>query len=82
MFSGKEDKLFSPYLKSHSKKLQTRAYSFQSKHNHWNVGAITDQGDLSYLNLVHLAGLDATNPDDLTKGEIEGRYQAIQAIKA
>ena len=46
------------------------------------MGAISDQGDLSYLNLVHLAGLDATNPDHLTKGEMEGRRQAMLAIEA
>ena len=40
-------------------------------------GTVTDQGDLTYLNLVHLASLDGTDADDLTRGEIEGRRQAI-----
>ena len=34
------------------------------------------------MNLVHLAGIDGTDPDDLTRGEIEGRRQAMHAIEA
>ena len=81
--SGKEDKLFSPYLKRPFEEAIKQGLipsNLNTITGTW--GAMTDQGDLSYLNLVHLAGLDATNPDDLTRGEIEGRYQAIQAIKA
>ena len=43
---------------------------------------MSDQGDLTYLNLVHLAGCDGTDPADLTRGEIEGRRQAVHAIEA
>jgi len=45
-------------------------------------GAIHDSGELTYLNLVHLSGIDGTDPDDLTRGEIEGRRQALHAIEA
>ena len=45
-------------------------------------GTVTDQGDLTYLNLVHLAEFDGTDADDLTRGEIEGRRQAMHAIEA
>jgi hypothetical protein len=45
-------------------------------------GAISDQGDLTYLNLVHLAGCDGTDADQLTANEIEGRMQAMLAIEA
>ena len=34
------------------------------------------------MNLVHLAGIDGTDPDDLTRGEIEGRRQAMHALAA
>ncbi len=44
-------------------------------------GTVTDQGDLTYLNLVHLT-VDGTDADDLTRGEIEGRQQAMDAMKA
>ncbi len=45
-------------------------------------GAISDQGDLTYLNLVHVPQCDGTDARDLTAGEIEGRRQAIMAVKA
>ena len=45
-------------------------------------GAVSDQGELTYLNLVHLAGCDGTDPDDLTRSEIEGRRQAMHAVEA
>ena len=34
------------------------------------------------MNLVHLAGCDGTDPDSLTRSEIEGRRQAMLAIEA
>jgi len=45
-------------------------------------GAMHDTGELTYMNLVHLAEIDGTDPDSLTKGEIEGRKQAMLAIEA
>jgi hypothetical protein len=81
--SGKEDKLFSPYLK---KPFEQAIESGLIPKNLTTItgtwGAISEQGDLSYLNIIHLAGLDATNPDHLTKGEMEGRRQAMFAIEA
>ncbi len=45
-------------------------------------GAISDQGDLTYLNLIHLEGIDGTDVQSLAKGEIEGRRQAMYAAEA
>lgn len=45
-------------------------------------GAISDQGDLTYLNLVHMPEIDGTDVWSLTHGEIEGRRQALMAIDA
>jgi hypothetical protein len=45
-------------------------------------GTVTDQGDLTYLNLIHLPQIDGTDPHDLTRGEMEGRRQAIHAVAA
>jgi len=45
-------------------------------------GTVSDQGDLTYLNLIHLPAIDGTDPNDLTAGEIEGRRQAIHAVEA
>ncbi|WP_428331914.1 FAD-dependent oxidoreductase [Novosphingobium sp.] len=80
--SGKEDALFSPFLRK----------PFQAAHRAGVLpdnlatiagtwGTVSDQGDLTYLNLVHMTK-DGTDPDDLTSGEIEGRAQAMQAIAA
>ena len=81
--SGKEDKLFSPYLKKPFEKAIKSGLIPENLNTITGTwGAISDQGDLSYLNLIHLARLDATNPDHLTKGEMEGRRQAMLAIEA
>jgi hypothetical protein len=45
-------------------------------------GAMHDTGELTYLNLVHLAGCDGTDPDSMTAFEIEGRRQTMHAIDA
>jgi hypothetical protein len=34
------------------------------------------------MNLIHLAGCDGTDPDSLTRYEIEGRRQAMLAVEA
>jgi predicted metal-binding membrane protein len=34
------------------------------------------------MNLVHLSGVDGTDPDSMTRGEVEGRRQAMLAIEA
>jgi ribulose 1,5-bisphosphate synthetase/thiazole synthase len=78
--TGKEDKLFSPYLKKpFEKAIKSGLIPANLNTITGTWGAISEQGDLSYLNL---AGLDATNPDHLTRGEMEGRRQAMLAIAA
>ena len=80
--TGKEDELFSPFLRKPFKKAVEAGLippNLITLAGTW--GTITDQGDLTYLNLVHLT-VDGTDADDLTRGEIEGRQQAMQAIKA
>lgn len=34
------------------------------------------------MNLVHLAGVDGTDPESMTRGEIEGRKEAMMAVEA
>ena len=79
---GKEDALFSPFLRKPFKKALEAGIlppNLATIAGTW--GGISDQGDLTYLNLVHL-NYDGTDPDELTKGEIEGRKQAMLAIEA
>jgi hypothetical protein len=79
---GKEDDLFSPFLRKPFKKALEAGLlppNLATIAGTW--GSISDQGDLTYLNLVHL-NYDGTDPDELTQGEIEGRKQAMLAIEA
>lgn len=76
--TGKEDGMFSPFLRRPfaqaiadgliPERLDTIAGTW---------GSVRDTGELTYLNLVHLAGCDGTDPDSLTRFEIEGRRQAM-----
>jgi ribulose 1,5-bisphosphate synthetase/thiazole synthase len=80
---GKEDEMFSPFLRKPFKQAVAAGVippNLITMAGTW--GTITDHGDLTYLNLVHLGGIDGTDADDLTRGEIEGRRQAIHAIEA
>lgn len=81
--TGKEDEMFSPFLrKPFEKAMEVGIIPPNVKTICGTWGAISDQGDLTYLNLVHLAECDGTNADDLTAGEIEGRRQAMMAVEA
>ena len=46
------------------------------------MGAVHDSGEMTYMNLIPLAGCDGTDPDSMTQFEIEGRKQAMHAIDA
>jgi ribulose 1,5-bisphosphate synthetase/thiazole synthase len=81
--SGKEDEMFSPFLKKPFDQARASGLipdGLSTIGGTW--GAIYDEGDLTYLNLVHLPGLDGTKPEDLTRGEMEGRRQALMAVEA
>jgi FAD dependent oxidoreductase len=81
--TGKEDDLFSPFLRKPFKQAVAAGVipsNLTTIAGTW--GAISDQGDLTYLNLVHVPGRDGTDARDLTSGEIEGRRMAIMAVKA
>src|SRR5262245_63011412 len=80
--TGKEDELFSPFLRKPFKQAVEAGLiprNLITLAGTW--GTVTDTGDLTYLNLVHIT-VDGTDAADLTRGEIEGRQQAMHAIKA
>tara|TARA_R110000868_G_scaffold106340_10_gene291724 strand:- start:284 stop:1648 length:1365 start_codon:yes stop_codon:yes gene_type:complete len=81
--SGKEDAMFSPFLK--------KPFDLAIKAGlippHLNTiagtwGAVHDTGEMTYMNLVHLDGVDGTDAHSLTRSEMEGRKQAMLAIEA
>jgi ribulose 1,5-bisphosphate synthetase/thiazole synthase len=80
---GKEDELFSPYLGEPFDKARQEGIipaGLKSIGGTWS--AINGRGEATYLNMVHLAGYDGTDVRDLTRAEMEGRRQAMLAIKA
>lgn len=80
--SGKEDEMFSPFLrKPFQKALEAGLIPDSVKTMAGTWGTVSDQGDLTYLNMCHLY-LDGTDPDALTHGEMAGRKQAMHAIDA
>ena len=81
--SGKEDEMYSPYLGKPFDQARAEGLipaDLDTIAGTW--GAVHDSGELTYMNLVHLAGVDGTDPDSLTEFEIEGRRQAMLAIDA
>jgi ribulose 1,5-bisphosphate synthetase/thiazole synthase len=81
--SGKEDELFSPFLrKPFQKAVEAGIIPSYLKTIAGTWGGISNQGDLTYLNLVHIPELDGTDPNDLTVGEMRGRREAIYAVEA
>jgi ribulose 1,5-bisphosphate synthetase/thiazole synthase len=81
--TGKEDELFSPFLRTPFQRAARDGLidaELQTLAGTW--GAVHDSGELTYLNVVHLAACDGTDPDSLTRFEIEGRRQAAAAIEA
>ena len=81
--SGKEDDMFSPFLgKPFEQAIRDGVIPAHLNTISGTWGAMHDTGELTYMNLVHLAECDGTDPDSMTKFEIEGRRQAMFAIEA
>lgn len=81
--SGKEDDMFSPFLaKPFAQAIRDGVIPAHLNTIGGTWGAVHDTGEMTYMNLVHLAGIDGTDPDSMTRGEIEGRKQAMLAIEA
>ncbi|WP_170598551.1 FAD-dependent oxidoreductase [Ruegeria arenilitoris] len=81
--SGKEDNMFSPFVyKPFQQAIDQGLIPAHLNTIAGTWGAMHDTGELTYMNLIHLAGIDGTDPDSLTRGEIEGRRQTMLAIDA
>lgn len=81
--SGKEDGMFSPFLaKPFAQAIRDGVIPPHLNTIAGTWGAMHDTGELTYMNLVHLAGCDGTDPDSLTLFEMEGRKQSMLAIEA
>jgi hypothetical protein len=81
--AGKEDDLFSPFLrKPFDKAIAAGLIPARLNTIAGTWGAIHDSGEITYMNLIHLDGCDGTDPNDLTRFEIQGRSQAMLAVEA
>jgi ribulose 1,5-bisphosphate synthetase/thiazole synthase len=81
--SGKEDEMFSPFLhKPFAQAIRDGVIPANLSTLAGTWGAVHDSGELTYMNVVHLPEVDGTDPDSMTRGEIEGRRQAMYAIEA
>lgn len=81
--TNKEENLRTPYLHKEFQKAIDKKIIPQSSQNisgSWST--LTDAGEANNLNLVHMKGIDTTNVFDLTKAEIQGRKETLNAIKA
>lgn len=80
---GKEDDMFSPFLaKPFERAIREGVIPAHLNTIGGTWGAVHESGEMTYMNLVHLAGCDGVDPDSLTRFEIEGRKQAMHAIEA
>lgn len=81
--SGKEDDMFSPFVKKpFDQAIRDGVIPAHLTTIAGTWGAMHDTGELTYMNLIQLDGVDGTDPDSLTRGEIEGRRQVGHAIEA
>ena len=82
--AGKEDQMFSPYIEGCF--VEAAAEGLIEKDEFVALGgtwsSIKPNGDITQLNLVFQSNIDSTDAEDLTKGEIMGRDNALRAIKA
>ncbi len=80
--TGKEDDLFSPFLREPFSKATAAGEIPEVVGLNGTWSRLTDEGEATYLNLVYMKGFDPTDVWDLTRGEMEGRQQAMWALSA
>jgi ribulose 1,5-bisphosphate synthetase/thiazole synthase len=81
--TGKEEVLRSPYLDKEFDQARALGVIPQDSTNlggSWS--SLTEAGEANNLNLVHMYGLDPTDVLDLTRAEMQGRSEALQALTA
>ena len=80
--TGKEDDLFSPYLEEPFKQAREDGVipaELISVGGTWS--RLTESGEAIGLNMVYMLGYDGTDVWDLTRGEMDGREQAMLAVE-
>jgi hypothetical protein len=81
--SGKEDAMFSPFIrKPFESAINEGLISAELVTLGGTWGAVHDTGEMTYMNIVQLEGVDGTDPDSMTRAEMKGRRQTMEAIRA
>ena len=80
--TGKEDKMFSPYLSEPFQKAKENGEIPEYMDIAGTWSRINKEGEATYINVIYMPSYDATDVRDLTRGEIEGRRQATLAVNA
>lgn len=80
---GKEDHMFSPYLvKPFTKAIED---GFLEKDEMIDYGGsystVSDDGDVTQMNVVFIRGIDCTNIEEMTYAEMKGRKAVLNAIR-
>lgn len=75
-----ESSLPTPFLGPEFKRAAETGIGSRGVSGTWS--SITDAGEATNLNLVHMKGYDCTNVLDLTAAEIEGRKRTLETIRA
>jgi len=82
--SGKEDHLRTPYLDTEFLEAE-KAGALPKVPDHIGIGgswsALSEAGEATNLNLVHMRGVDVTDVVALTKAEMDGREHTVHALK-
>ena len=81
--TGKEDDLFSPFLEEPFERARRDGLipkTMKGIGGTWS--SLSEAGEATNLNMVFIAGIDATDVQDLTRAEMQGRRQALLAIEA
>ena len=80
--TGKEDNLLTPYLEKPFREAKSKGIIPNDVEICGTWSALSEAGEATNLNLVHLPGYNCLDVMDLTRAEMEGRRQVGHAIEA
>jgi len=80
--TGKEDHLPTPFLDEEFKRAKQQGIIENCDNLSGSWSALSYAGEATNLNLVHMKEIDGTNVKDLTKAEMKGRRETLNAIMA